>query len=246
MKELIKFSELINSALSRNETVILGSYCKIEYSGRAESFLDFGDRVIMIKSDNALIVHQPKGNAPVNYMKPDSNISSKIDDCHLVISSSNLALKEFLDISVKKVHFFNSFKLEDGHSIVISGTEKDMSDMIYKNPSLIEDGFKAASREEQTKYGFIDVLGVDKNNILSVIECKRYCADLGAVTQLRRYVEKLRKSKGISEVRGIIAAPKITPNALKMLTDWGFDFKQVDPPKHLERFRKGQKKLDCF
>ncbi len=246
MPELNNHAEKINSALNKNQTIIIGCNCKVEYSGRAESFLDFGDRIIMIKADKALLVHQPKGNAPVNYMKPGSFHSAKIEDNSLILHSSNLGLKEFMNIFVNQVHFINSHKLEDGHTITISGTEKDMSDMIYENPELIEPGFKAASREEQTKYGFIDVLGVDKNNTLTIIECKRYCADLGAVTQLRRYVEKMQASKGIKEIRGILAASKITNNAKKMLEDWGFQFKAIEPPKHLEKYKKGQKKLDNF
>ena len=89
------------------------------------------------------------------------------------------------------MYFFNSQKLEDGRSIVISGTEADMAKMLYEKPEMIEKGFTPVSQEEQTKYGFIDVLGVDKDGMLTVVECKRYCADLGAVTQLRRYVERL-------------------------------------------------------
>ncbi len=246
MTDLNKHAESINNALAKNETITIGCHCKVKYSGRAESLLDFGDRIIMIKSDNALLVHQPKGNAPVNYMKPDSFHKASFDDDLLFIKSSNMVLKEFMNIQIKQIHFINSHKLEDGHTITIAGTEKDMSDMIYSNPELIEPGFKTASREEQTKYGFIDVLGVDKNNTLTIIECKRYCADLGAVTQLRRYVEKLQASKGIKEVRGILAAPKITDNAKKMLEDWGFQFKIIEPPKHLEKYKKSQKKLDSF
>lgn len=246
MTDKNKNAELINSSLCKNKTIIIGCNCQVKYSGRAESFLDFGDRIILIKSDNALLVHQPQGNAPVNYMKPNSTHNAVIKDDNLVLKSNNIVLKEFMDIRIKEVHFINSHKLEDGHSIVISGTEKDMNDMIYSNPELIEEGFKTASQEEQTKYGFIDVLGIDKNNVLTIIECKRYCADLGAVTQLRRYVEKMKTSKGIDNIRGIITAPKITPNALTMLEDWGFEFKLIEPPKHLEKYKKGQKKLDSF
>lgn len=246
MDNLQKNSSLINKALSKNNTIVICCNCKVSYSGRAESFLDFGDRVILIKSDKSLLVHQPEGNAAVNYMKANSVHNAKIKENFLMLKSSNQILKEYMDIHIKKIHFLNNHKLEDGSSITISGTEQDMNNMIYNNPEIIEAGFKTASQEEQTKYGFIDVLGIDKNNVLTVIECKRYCADFNAVTQLRRYIEKLKKSKGIDTVRGIIAAPKITPNALKMLEDWGFCFKLVEPPKHLEKFKKGQKKLDSF
>lgn len=240
------YCTLFTDALARNETVVFSCSCTIRYSGRAESYLETGDRVVMVKSDNALLVHQPFGNTPINYMKPNTTHVMRVENGKLRMLSQNLALKERMDIVIDAIHFFNSHKLEDGQSIVISGTEADMSDMIYKNPELIEIGFKPVSQEEQTVYGFIDVLGVDKNGVLTVVECKRYCAELSAVTQLRRYVEKIMVSKGITNVRGILAAPKITENAQQMLEDWGFEFKMIKPPKHHEEFSKKQSRLDGF
>lgn len=237
---------LFNDALKRNETIILGCNCKVRYSGRAESTLDWGDRVLIIKSDKAILVHQPTGNAPINYMKPDTAHSLKLDNGLLRLDSVHQANKESLKVQIRKIHFYNSHKLEDGQTITITGTEKDMSDMLYKHPEMIEKGFKTAGREEQTKYGFVDVLGVDKNRVLTVIECKRYQADLGAVTQLRRYVEKIMVTKGITKVRGIIAAPKITENAKKMLEDWGFEYKRINPPKYYDEDNKKQTRLDNF
>lgn len=246
MWKLNELTNLFNDALKRNETIVLGCNCKINYSGRAESFLDIGDRIIIIKSDNTLLVHQPKGNNPINYMKPNTFHNLIFENKKLFLKSNNLPLKESMRIEIKKVYFFNAHKLEDGQNILISGTEEDMSNMIYNNPSIVEEGLKPVSREEQTKYGFIDVLCTDKNKVLTVIECKRYNADLGAVTQLRRYVEKVKASKGINKVRGILAAPRISNNALQMLKDWGFKFVKVKPPKQYENFDKQQKTLTNF
>lgn len=237
---------LFSDALARNEFIVFACSCSIRYSGRAESFLGGGDRLIIIKGDKGLLVHQPEGNNPVNYMKSGSSHSVSVQDKQLVLKSSNLFGKEFMEVAVDRVYFFNSYKLEDVQSIVVSGTEEDMSKMLYENPEMIEKGFSPVSQEEQTKYGFIDVFGFDKEGKLVVVECKRYCADLGAVTQLRRYVEKVQESKGVSSVRGILAAPKITDNALNMLTDWGFTFVSVTPPNYLKEFDKKQMKLDFF
>ena len=179
-------------------------------------------------------------------MKAGSSHSLIVENNQLVIKSKNIPGKEFMDISIEKIFFFNSHNLNDPHSVSVVGTEEDMSNMIFNNPQLIEEGFKTVSREEQTKYGFVDVLGVDKNEILTVVECKRYSADLGAVTQLRRYVEKIMVSKGINDVRGILAAPKITNNAKKMLEDWGFSFVPIKPPKFLEEYDKKQSSLEDF
>lgn len=237
---------LLKDALARNETIVLGAECEIHYSGRAESHLAHGDRLITIKGDGALLVHQPHGTAPVNYMKPGTAHSAFVDEGVLVLKSEHLPNKEFLDVHIHKVHFFNSHKLEDGQKIVLRGNEADMARLLYKEPDRIEAGFTPVSQEEQTKYGFVDVLGVDKDDVLTVVECKRYTADLAAVTQLRRYVEKIMQSKGLKKVRGILASPTITSNAKSMLEDWGFTHVVVEPPRYLERYKKSQKNLKEF
>src|SRR3989338_2463954 len=236
----------IEEAIEKKECIIIACKCEVWYSGRAESFTPEGDRILIIKPDGTFLIHQPKGNAPVNYMKEGAIHSvSKHENC-LFINSSDVYKKEYIDIKATQVYFFQSHLLEDNQKIQLSGSEKDMSDMIYAKPELIEKGFKPLSREEHTKYGFIDVFGYDKDNILVVVECKRYNADLGAVTQLRRYVEKIKEAKGIHRVRGIIASPKISPNSLKMLTDWGFEYRAINPPKYLERYNNDQKSIFDF
>lgn len=236
----------IQEALAKSETVIFGVECTINYSGRAETFLPKGDRVVMIKPDKTLLVHQPEGNVPVNYMKGNSLHEMVEDDGVIHLKSQNQQLQEYIDIAIEKFHFVQTAKLQDGQKIQLTGNEKDMANMIAANPPLVESGLRLVSQEEQTTYGFIDVFCVDKKGNLVVIECKRYKADLGAVTQLRRYVEKLKKSKGIDNVRGILAAPFITENARTMLEDWGFSFAAVEPPKYKEKLKKEQKRLREF
>lgn len=233
----------IKEAIEKKELISIACTCEIWYSGRAESYLPKGDRIILIKPDGTFLVHQPRGSAPVNYMKEGSVHSVSHDKNILFINSANIEKKEYLDVKASRVHFIQSMLMYDSEKIQLAGTEKDMSDMIYKTPSLIENGFKPLSREEHTKYGFIDVFGYDKNNNLVVVECKRYTADLNAVTQLRRYVEKIKKVKGIKKARGVLASPSISASALRMLTDWGFEHRVVKPPKYLERYNKDQKSI---
>jgi len=236
--------EVLNRGISKKHAIIISAKCTARYSGRAESFLPTGDRIIFIKPDTTILLHQISGSQPVNWMPGETIHSIHRTEKNLVLNSVRGGEK--LSIELQQIHFINSMKLEDTEILQSQGSEKDMAEMIYKNPLLIEKGFKPFSMEEQTKYGFIDVFGNDAKGNLLIIECKRYNADLGAVTQLRRYVEKIKKDKGVENVRGIIAAPKISPNAHKMLHDWGFDFRKVDPPKFFEEKKKKQSKLDNF
>ena len=234
------FVRKLEEAIKNNEFVVFSANCSVKYSGRAESFLPFGDRLVIIKHDGTILVHQPKGSAPVNYMKEKSVHKICKNNGRVELKSNNLFLRESMEILIERVHFFNSHRLEDHQKILLNGTERDMAEMIINNPKIIEEGFVPFSEEERTKYGFIDVFGHDKDNNTVIVECKRYSAGLDAVTQLRRYVEKIRKSRGVSNVRGIIAAPRITQNAERMLKDWGFEFKKIDPPKRYEEYKRKQ------
>jgi endonuclease len=243
--ELADFKAQFNAAMSRNNCIVFFCSCEISYSGRAEAVLKKGDRIVLIKADNTLIVHQPQGSAPVNYMKQGSRIEIFSLDEHLILKSFNSEGKEFLDVEIFRVYSFASHRIEDGLKLELVGNEKDMSDLIKKHPQLISLDFTPLSREEHTKFGFIDVFGHDKSGNLIIVECKRYSAGLDAVTQLRRYVEKIMELKGLKQenVKGVLASPEITPNAREMLEKWGFEWKQAFPPKRLEKYNKDQKVL---
>jgi RecB family endonuclease NucS len=89
------------------------------------------------------------------------------------------------------------------------------------------------------------VFGTDKDGKIVVIECKRDFADFKAVSQLHRYIHKIMKSRGVEEknIRGMIAAPRITENSLAMLKEQGYEFKMVQPPKYLEKYDRKQKRI---
>lgn len=246
--ELSKFEKLFNEALKSNETFVFFCSCEVEYSGRAEAELPLGDRIIIVKSDNTLLVHQPVDNNPINYMKKGSSIRLAKGEDNLVLKSYNANYKDYLDVIIFNVYNFISQKLYDGKDLILSGNEQDMSDMLKEKPHLISSDFKPLSREEHTQYGFIDVFGHDNKGNLIIVECKRYSAGLSAVQQLRRYVEKISDLKGIdnSRIQGVIAAPDITKNAKEMLLNWGFSFVSVEAPKRLERYRKNQKSILDF
>ncbi len=229
-------------ALDSGKTIVFSATCSIRYSGRAESFLDDGDRLIIIKGDKTLLIHQPSGSLPINYMKEGTayDIGSAGEKINIVCRNG----KELMSIDIHRIHYYNFHDLIDDQKLQITGSEKDMSMMIFSNPGMIEPGFRPLSMEEHTKFGFIDVFGYDLNNILVVVECKRYVADPKAVEQLKRYVDKIKATKGLSNVRGILACPRLTPSAAEMLKQSGFEFRSISPPKYFEKFDSGQKRLE--
>lgn len=241
-----KVKGLLEKAIARNEMIILTCNCRVDYKGRAVSELDFGDRVIMVKPDNTLIVHRPEGRNPVNWMSAGSSIKAEFYDELLELNVENINPREHMNILIKRVSSYSSHKMQDGSKLRVVGSEADMARMIYEKPSLLNCGFKPLSLEEQTKYGFIDVLGHNNKGELMIVECKRYKADLSAVTQLRRYVERVKKSKGINKIIGLIAAPSITKNAEAMLKDWGFNYVKIEPPMSFILDKSRQRRINTY
>ena len=244
--DLGEFEDKFAEASKKNAFITFFCKCKIVYSGRAEATLGKGDRFVGIKQDGTIFVHQPDGGNPINYMKAGGSIEILKKDYGILFKAYNPTTKEYLELEISRVYDFITRKLEDGQKQILMGSEADMSDMIKQNPTLISNDFKPLSREEHTKFGFIDVFGHDNQGNLIVIECKRYTAGLDAVQQLRRYVEKIKELKGVDTVKGIIASPKIGPNAEEMMKKWGFEWKLVNPPMRLIRHNKFQKGLDVF
>lgn len=236
----------IKKALKKNEMITLYCNCSVHYKGRAESKLENGDRVILIKPDKTLLVHKPEGRNPINWMAERSSIKTSINGGILELTAENINPRESMKISINEVHMLSAKKMIDGIKPKIIGTEADMARMIYDKPTLISNDFIPASLEEQTKYGFIDVMGHNGKGSIIIIECKRYKADLNTIQQLRRYAERIKKSKGTNNIKGIIAAPKITKNAEIMAKDWGFEFIKIDPPKYLEIDKARQNTLNKY
>lgn len=242
--DLAEFLEYFEKSRFARQMLTCYCECEITYSGRAEAYLPRGDRLIVIKQDGVFLIHQPEGGNPINYLKAGGELSAELLDDRLVIRGKYVPNKEFLDVELFTVHDAMRRKLEDGQKQTLTGNEADMSDMLANNPSLLGD-FRPIAREEYTDMGFIDVFGHDGNGNLVVVECKRYTAGLAAVTQLHRYVEKVRKVKGAT-VTGIMAAPKITANALEMLQQFGYTFTAITPPKRHERHSAKQTSLRTF
>lgn len=244
--DLNQFIEHVRNAQEKSTFLTAFCQCTITYSGRAEAFLPRGDRAIILKQDGVLLIHQPINGNPINYLKAGCTITFEKLKNHIILHAKSADGKEFIDVEIFRVYDLMSRKLEDGQKQELAGSEADMSDMIRDNPELISKDFKPLSREEHTKVGFIDVFGHDGEGNIIVVECKRYSASLSCVTQLRRYVEKIKQLKGTNNVKGIMASPSITPNASELLKEWGFTWSRVEPPMRLERHMKNQKKLVEF
>ena len=73
-KDSLVFIEKHHTSKVEKTMLLLIGDCIVDYRGRAQSILDWGERVVMIKQDGNVLVHQPQMREPVNW-QPSGTIT---------------------------------------------------------------------------------------------------------------------------------------------------------------------------
>lgn len=68
---------LLEEALREDHTIVLVGSCVVNYRGRAGSVLPEGERVVIIKPDGTLLVHQKEKREPVNWNPPGAGLGRR-------------------------------------------------------------------------------------------------------------------------------------------------------------------------
>ncbi|HHY00388.1 MAG TPA: endonuclease NucS [Methanothermobacter sp.] len=223
--------EIIIEGLSKRAFITIMASCRVYYDGRATSRLGLGDRVIIIKSDGSFIIHQDRNLEPVNWQPPKTKVTAHIHQGMVKVKGVRRTPSESLEVEILQTHMVSYFIGEDSESLQLAGYEADMGDLIFKDPEVIEKGFRPTSREYHTPQGFIDILGKDSDGNITILELKSRKAGTNAVKQLRRYVDCFCDHK--EKVRGLLVAPSATDDAIQLLEEQGMEFKALEPPREL-------------
>lgn len=218
----------IKSGLSRHRTVLTTGVFTVDYDGRASSRLEEGHRIAIFKPDGSALIHRPRDYSPVNWQPPGSIFSTKLKDNVLEVRVYRRKERETMRIFFKKFSLIAVLDLIDIADFSLYATEKDMQEAILFKPELLEKGFRPIKKEKAVDPGFIDILGYDKNNVLTVIEIKRNKATKEAVEQLKKYVDVIDLDES-RQVRAILVAPEIAKNAEIKLKLYGYEFKSLTP-----------------
>ena len=237
---------LIEKALISRKTVIVAGDCEVDYSGRANSKLEPGERLLVIKQDGALLVHRPIGYEPVNWQPSGCIFHVQTKGQATEIHGIRQKPRENVTVIFSSIFMLSALNLVDSGEFVLSASEEDMHKAILAKPSLIEEGFKPISYEKKVEPGFVDVYGVDKNGKLVVVEVKRKSAGKEAALQLSKYIEAI-KDRANRDTRGILVAPSLRKEVQRLLVTLGLEFKSLDPRECSKILRKAPKtKLETF
>ena len=218
----------IITAIKNQEMCIIVGECFVEYEGRASSKLRRGKRLLLLKSDNSISIHENRLVRPTNYMMNASTsckiVIDEVEGKEIIeLFSKRLKPKETLKVKLYSVEDVNAYDLPQSNDLRLSGSEKELNDALMDDLSFLEPGLKPINQQQVFRKGICDIVAEDADGKLVVIELKRRKADYAAVTQLKRYVEQIEKLKGI-ETRGILLAPEIRKSAMELLQSYGLDY----------------------
>ncbi|MBI4044140.1 MAG: endonuclease NucS [Candidatus Diapherotrites archaeon] len=217
---------LIRDGLSKRHLVTVFGECSVDYLGRATSNLPFGKRLAMIKGDGSVSIHQNRLVRPTNYMV-NTRLSIEESGENAVLVAKKLNPREQLTITFRKIMDVKSYPMEITNDLRLSGSERDLNDLLMDDLSMIEPGLKPVNQQEHFSKGIADIIAEDSAGNFVVIELKRRQADYASVTQLHRYMRQVEKLKN-RKTRGILLAPDIRSNAKKLLHELGLEFARLD------------------
>lgn len=223
---------LVTEGLRAGELVTMFGSCRVEYDGRATSTLESGNRHVLLKPDGTALVHTATGQQPVNWQPPGCTHTVTMVDGELVVTSERETPAEQLILWFESLEHVGSFQVADEpEGVSLVGTEADLSERLLENPSLLGAGFRPLATERETTAGAIDIYGTDSEGRTVVVELKRRRVGPDAVSQLRRYVDALRRELHTdAEIRGILVAPSVTDRATSLLEQHDLEFVALEPP----------------
>jgi RecB family endonuclease NucS len=225
MKQGQALETIRRGLLSKNLLTIFGN-CAVDYVGRATSVLPSGKRLILIKGDDSISIHQNRLVKPTNYMVK-SRFSIKQKGNQLVLMARKSKPTETLTIIFDSVDDICSYDLDVTNDLRLAGSERDLNDLLMQDLSMIESGLKPLNQQQEFGKGIADIIAEDRDGNPVVIELKRREADYACVSQLQRYMKQIEKLRGRMP-RGILLAPSIRPKAREMLEELNLEFARLD------------------
>jgi RecB family endonuclease NucS len=219
---------VIKSGISRHRMVVIAGKCTVDYDGRASSKLESGERLVVFKPDGSALVHRPKDYSPVNWQPSGSIFKTQLLEEGLIVRVYRRKERESMVITFSELQLVSVLDLVDKGEFNLYASEKEMQEAILFKPDILEDGFRPMTKEMAVDPGFIDIIGYDAENILTVVEIKRVKANKKAVQQLKKYMDVIDLDEN-RVVRAILVAPEITDNGLELLEELGYEFKALSP-----------------
>ncbi len=198
--------------------------CEITYSGRLSTRLPEALRLLMIKSDGSVMVHADTGGyKPQNWMTPPTVIEE--DGDRIVVRK--VKGEDRLDIDIRERLSDVTHDMGEAGALEKDGVERHLQELLAGAPQCCGEGFRLVRREWPTDIGPVDLMCRDDEDEWVAVEIKRV-ANIDAVEQLSRYLQRIRADPALGSCRGVLAATVIRPQARVLAGTRGIACVEVD------------------
>ncbi len=201
---------------------LLVARCEVVYTGRVNAVLPPATRLLMLKADGSVLVHDDAGGyKPLNWMTPPALVEE--EDGAIVVTKRD----ERLEIRLEEV--LSDVVHDMGESVALAkdGVERDLQEELAAQPSALGEELILVRREWPTELGPVDLMCTGAHGDWVAVEVKRI-GTIDAVEQLCRYLECIRVDPAKAACRGILAAQRFKPQAITLATARGIRCAEID------------------
>ena len=196
--------------------------CEVVYSGRLNAVLPEATRLLMLKTDGSVLVHDDAGGyKPLNWMTPPTAVAEA--DGALVVTKKD----ERLEIRLVDVYSDVVHDMGESAALAKDGVERDLQEELAAQPAALGEELRLVRREWPTDLGPVDLMCRDEDGGWVAVEIKRI-GTIDAVEQLSRYLERIRVDPAKRACRGLLAAQRFKPQALTLAESRGLRCVEVD------------------
>jgi RecB family endonuclease NucS len=203
---------------------LLVARCEVRYSGRLNAVLPEAVRLLILKGDGSVLVHDDAGGfKPLNWMTAPTFVEDHGDT--LVVRK--LKTEDVLEIRLAEVLSDVTHDMGESAALQKDGVERDLQEELAAAPGSLGEELTLVKREWPTDVGPVDLMCRDDGGDWVAVEIKRI-ATIEAVEQLTRYLAFIREDPAKSACRGILAAQRLKPQAVTLAESRGIRCVEVD------------------
>jgi RecB family endonuclease NucS len=203
---------------------LLVARCEVRYSGRLTALLPKAVRLLILKSDGSVLVHDDAGGyKPLNWMTGPTVIEELGD----VLVVRKPKTEDVLEIRLAEILSDVAHDMGESAALQKDGIERDLQVELAAAPAALGEELALVKREWATDVGPVDLMCRDDAGEWVAIEVKRI-GTIDAVEQLTRYLGFIRADPAKAGCRGILAAQKLKPQAVALAESRGIRCVEVD------------------
>ena len=203
---------------------LLVARCEVRYSGRLSAVLPEAVRLLILKADGSVLVHDDAGGfKPLNWMTAPTVVEDEGD--RLVVRKAKT--DDVLDIRLAEVLSDVVHDMGESAALQKDGVERDLQLELAAAPTALGEDLTLVKREWPTEVGPVDLMCKDAAGEWVAVEIKRI-GTIDAVEQLTRYLGFIREDPAKACCRGILAAQTIRPQAVALAESRGIRCVEVD------------------